>query len=314
MHGRLIEFLEGKQILCYRQFGFRKDFSTNHVILTLLESIQKALDDGQFACAIFIDLEKAFDTISHDILLEKLNQHGIRGIANDWFRSCLNDRTQFVSVNGFNSDYKTVKYGVPQGSVLGPLLFLIFINDLNIAIKNSETFHFADDTCLLNIKDSIKKINKVVNKDLKFLIQWLHANKISLNVAKTEVIIFRRKKKQLDFDLNLKICGKKLQASSYVKYLGIYLDQYLDWSPHANHLSDKLIKTNAMLCKLCHYVNEATIKSIYYVVFHSHLSYVCTAWGQNLNPKHRINLLQKKAMRITSFAHYDAHVLPIFVK
>ena len=314
MHGRLIEFLEGKQILCYRQFGFRKDFSTNHVILTLLESIQKALDDGQFACAIFIDLEKAFDTISHDILLEKLNQHGIRGIANDWFRSCLNDRTQFVSVNGFNSDYKTVKYGVPQGSVLGPLLFLIFINDLNIAIKNSETFHFADDTCLLNIKDSIKKINKVVNKDLKFLIQWLHANKISLNVAKTEVIIFRRKKKQLDFDLNLKVCGKKLQASSYVKYLGIYLDQYLDWSPHANHLSDKLIKTNAMLCKLCHYVNEATIKSIYYVVFHSHLSYVCTAWGQNLNPKHRINLLQKKAMRITSFAHYDAHVLPIFVK
>ena len=239
MHSRLIEFLEEKQILHYRQFGFRKDFSTNHAILTLLESIQKALDDGQFACGIFIDLEKAFDTVSHDILLEKLNHYGIRGIANDWFSSYLSDRTQFVSINGFNSDYKTVKYGVPQGSVLGPLLFLIFINDLNIAIKNSETFHFADDTCLLNIKDSIKKINKVVNKDLKFLIQWLHANKISLNVAKTEVIIFRRKKKQLDFDLNLKICGKKLQASSYVKYLGIYLDQYLDWSPHVNHLSHK---------------------------------------------------------------------------
>ena len=284
MHSRLIEFLEGKQILYYRQFGFRKDFSTNHAILTLLESIQKALDDGQFACGIFIDLEKAFDTVSHDILLEKLNHYGIRGIANDWFRSYLSDRTQFVSINGFNSDCKTVKYGVPQGSVLGPLLFLIFINDLNIAIKNSETFHFADDTCLLNIKDSIKKINKVVNKDLKFLIQWLHANKISLNVAKTEVIIFRRKKKQLDFDLNLKICGKKLQASSYVKYLGIYLDQYLDWSPHVNHLSHKLVKANAMLCKLRHYVNEATIKSIYYAIFHSHLSYVCTAWGQNLNP------------------------------
>ena len=208
MHSRLIEFLEEKQILHYRQFGFRKDFSTNHAILTLLESIQKALDDRQFTCSIFIDLEKAFDTVSHDILLEKLNHYDIRGIANDWFRSYLSDRTQFISINGFNSDYKTVKYGVPQGSVLGPLLFLIFINDLNIAIKNSETFHFADDTCLLNIKDSIKKINKVVNKDLKFLIQWLHANKISLNVAKTEVIIFRRKKKQLDFDLNLKICGK----------------------------------------------------------------------------------------------------------
>ena len=107
IHSRLIEFLEGKQILYYRQFGFRKDFSTNHAILTLLESIQKALDDGQFACGIFIDLEKAFDTVSHDILLEKLNHYGIRGIANDWFRSYLSDRTQFVSSNGFNSDYKT---------------------------------------------------------------------------------------------------------------------------------------------------------------------------------------------------------------
>ena len=145
IHGRLIEFLEGKQILYYRQFGFRKDFSTNHAILTLLESIQKALDDGQFACGIFIDLEKAFDTVGHDILLEKLNHYGIRGIANDWFRSYLSDRTQFVSINGFNSDYKAVKYGVPQDSILGFLFFFIIIKDLNIAIKNSDTFHFADD-------------------------------------------------------------------------------------------------------------------------------------------------------------------------
>ena len=104
MHSRLIAFLEGKQILYYRQFGLRKDFSTNHVILTLLESIQKALDDDQFPCEIFIDLEKAFDTVSHDILHEKLNYYGRRCIANDWFRSYLSDRTQFVSINGFNSD------------------------------------------------------------------------------------------------------------------------------------------------------------------------------------------------------------------
>ena len=155
MQSRLIEFLEEKQILYYRQLGFRKDFSTNYAILILLESLQKALDDRQIASRISIDLEKAFDTVSHDILLEKLNHYGIRGIANDWFRSYLSDRTQFVSINGFNSDYKTVKYGVPQGSVLGHLLFLIFINYLNIEIKNLETIH---DICLLNIKDSIKKI------------------------------------------------------------------------------------------------------------------------------------------------------------
>ena len=121
MHSRLAEFLEGKQILYYRQFGFRKDFSTNHVILTLLEILHKALDDRKFACGIFIDLEKAFDTVGHDILLEKLNHYGIRGIANDCldrFRSYLSERTQFVSINGFNSNYKTVKYGVHQSSVL----------------------------------------------------------------------------------------------------------------------------------------------------------------------------------------------------
>ena len=96
----------------------------------------------------FYRLRKSTDTVSHNMLLEKLDHYGIRGISNDWFRSYLSDRLQFVSINGFNSDYKTVKYGVSQDSVIGPLLFLIFINDLNIAIKNSETFHFADDTCL----------------------------------------------------------------------------------------------------------------------------------------------------------------------
>ena len=153
----------------------------------MLEIIQKALDDRQIACGIFIDLEKAFGIVSHDILLENLDYYG----SNGWFRSNLSDKSQFTSINGFNSDHKTIKYFVLQGLVLGPLLFLIFINDLNTAIKHSETFDFADNTCLLNIKNSLKQINKVANKDLKFLVQWLNVAKI----AKTEVVIFRRKKK-----------------------------------------------------------------------------------------------------------------------
>ena len=253
-------------------------------------------------------------TLSHDILLEKLDHYGIRGIANDWFSTYLSDGSQIVSVNGFNSDYKTIKYGVPQGLVLGPLLFLIFINDLNPAIKDSETFLFANDTSLLNIKDSVKQVNKVVNKDLEFLGQWLNANRISLNGVKTEIVIFRRKKKHLGCDVNLKLCGKKLKPSNYVRYLGIYLDEYLNWSPHINHLSQRLVKANTMLCKLRDFVNVATIKLIYYAIFQSHLSYVCTTWRQNLNSKHRINLLQKKAMRIISFASFDAHTLPIIAK
>ena len=129
----------------------------NHAILNLLEIIQKALGDGQIACGIFINLEKSFGTVSHDILLEKLDHYGNEGISNDWFRSYLNDRSQLFSINGFNFDYQTIKYGVPQSSVLDHLLFIIFINDLNTAIKHSETFHFGNDTCLLNIKDQSSK-------------------------------------------------------------------------------------------------------------------------------------------------------------
>ena len=114
MHSRLIEFLQERQILYYKQFGFGKDFSTNHAILNLLEIIQKALDDGQIACGIFIDLEKAFDTVSHDILLEILDHYGVRGISNDWFRSYLSGRSQFVSINGFDTDHKTIKCDVPR--------------------------------------------------------------------------------------------------------------------------------------------------------------------------------------------------------
>ena len=145
----------------------------------------------------FIDLKKVFETVSHDILFEKLDHYGIRGISNDWFRSYLSDRSQFVSIKGFNSDYKNIKHGVPQSSVLDPLLFLIFINDFNIAIKHSETLQFADDTCLFNIKDSVKQINKVVNKDLNVLVKWLNAKKTSFNVAKMLKLSLEERKSNL---------------------------------------------------------------------------------------------------------------------
>ena len=126
MYNRIIRFLEKNKIIYYKQFGFRKNFSTAHAIITLIENIQSALDNNKFACGIFIDLEKAFDTVDHNILLSKLNYYGIRGIANDWFKSYLSNRSQFVSINGFNSDHQNIECGVPQGSVLGPLAFLNF--------------------------------------------------------------------------------------------------------------------------------------------------------------------------------------------
>ena len=138
-----------------------------------------------FVCGVFVDLQKAFDTIYHNILLHKLSHHGIRDIANCSFSSYLSNREQFVTINGFDSEIQSFWYGVPQGSVLDALLFLIYINDLHNSIKFSQSFHFADDTCLLNIQNTISKINRSLNKVLKELSFWLNANTITLNVAQS---------------------------------------------------------------------------------------------------------------------------------
>ena len=146
--------------------------------------------------------------------LKNTQHYGIRGTFHHWFKSYLENRKQFVSISGTESELASVNYGVPQGSVLRPLLFLIYINDLHYAIKASCPLHFADDTCLLNIRSFIKHINRTLNKHLKQLSLWLNANKISLNVAKTEVILFKPKNQQLDTDLKLKLCRKRLYTTT----------------------------------------------------------------------------------------------------
>ena len=152
-----------------------------------------------------MDLQKAFDTVDHEILLSKLDYYGIRVISNIWFKSYLSNRKQFVSINGYGSGLAEIKCGVPQGSVLGHLLFLLHINDLNQAIKFCKVHHFADDTNLLYLGRSIKKLNKLVNYDLKNMLYWLNANKVSLNVKKTELVVFKSKRKQFDGEMKLEV-------------------------------------------------------------------------------------------------------------
>ena len=172
-------------------------------------------------------------TVNHSILVNKLSHYGIRGIANNWFKSYLNNRSQYVSIQGFDSDNIPISHGVPQGSVLGPLLFLIYINDLHKAIKHSSVYHFADDTNLLNINISPKRMQKQVNLDLKSLCKWLLANKISLNCSKTELIFFHKPGYPIhNFNFNIRINGHKLSPSNCIKYLGIYLDSTLSGNDH----------------------------------------------------------------------------------
>ncbi len=312
VYSRLYSFFNLHQCIFELQFGFRANHSTNHALFSLTEEIRKALDNSNFACGIFIDLQKAFDTVDHQILLSKLEHYGIRGIANGWFKSYLSNRQQFVSINGFDSKKQKMKLGVPQGSVLGPLLFLIYINDLHHALKFSTIHHFADDTNLLIADKTIKKIQKKINIDLKLLCKWLKANKISLNASKTELIIFRDPKKKINFDPKIMIDGKKLIPCKFVKYLGIIIDEHLNWHAHATALSSRLSRAIGMLSKIRHYVTFETLRMIYYGIFSSILMYNCQIWGQSSGIVNKLQILQNKALRVINFKPYRSSSTILF--
>ena len=182
MYNRLYTFLNNNNIINNLQFGLRQQYSTSHALINITENIRKALDDRNIGCGVFVDFQEAFDTADNQILLATLNHYEIRGVSNDWFKSYLSNCNQYVSINGFDSGLTSINCGVPQGSVLGPLLFLFYIKDLNQAIKFCKVHHFAHNTNLLYLSNSIKKLKKVVNTDLKHLVNWLNANKISLNI------------------------------------------------------------------------------------------------------------------------------------
>ena len=202
--------------------------------------------------------------------------------------------------------------GVPQGSVLVPLLFLLYINDLNLVIKHCKVHHSADNTNLLYTNNSIKKLNKFSNKDLKNLTNWLNANKTTLNFDKTEIILFKPTKKPLNCQLKLKLNGKRLYQTSSVKYLGIKIDQYLNWQDHISNIAIKLNKANAILYKVRQFVNQRTLISIYHAIFDSHFNYASIIWGQTKSSINGVFIIQKKALRTIQFKGKFDHTSFLF--
>ena len=180
MYNRLIDFIEKHHLLYQFQFGFRKNNFMALVIL--LEKITEALDNSEFAICIIIDLRKAFDTVEHNILLQKLYHYGIRGNALHWFNSYLSNRYQYVNYNNTSSDIKLITFGVPQGSILGPLLFLLYINDISSVSNILFSILFADDTTLFYSPKNLQELSDVIHNELSKIIEWLNANRLSLNI------------------------------------------------------------------------------------------------------------------------------------
>ena len=313
VHRQLYNFLDHENLLYDLQFGFRLKTSTNHALISIIDKIQTNQDNGLLSCGVFVDLQKAFDTVDHSILVTKLNHYGVRGPSLEWFKSYMSDRNQFVHVNNVSSTTKPVKHGVPQGSVLGPLLFIIFINDLHRAISNSTVHHFADDTNLLLSNKSLKKLTLNMNHDLTCLCEWLRSNKVALNVDKTEVIIFKKPYTKLNFKYKFKIDGHKVLPKSTIKYLGLEVDDHITWKPFINSLKNKLTRAVGVLSKLRHNVPLSFLKTVYHALFGSHINYGCQVWGLNSESHiQAIQKLQNRAIRNITFSDIRANASPIF--
>jgi len=277
MYQRLYSFLTQKHILYDYQFGFRNKHSTILALTEIVDNIREELDKGNSVLGIYLDLSKAFDTVNHDILLYKLSYYGIRGHAYQWLKDYLTERTQYIYVNRTVSDARQVSVGVPQGSVLGPLLFLIYINDLSCSMNNAKTRLFADDTNLFFSDKCISKLQDEANIALIRLHEWFVANKLTLNIDKTCYSIFTNKKSISNVKVLLN--NNEIARVVVTKYLGMYLDEKLSWSHHVEYICNKLVRLKGAFNYLADMLTEENIKQLYYAYVFPHVKYGIEIYG-----------------------------------
>ena len=235
---RMVDFCVSKKVLSEKQFGFRKKHSTQHALTHLTDFLLEKLDNSETSVAVFLDLSKAFETVNHRILMNKLYHYGIRGVAYDLIKSYLSNRKQCVKSGSHLSVFMDIECGVPQGSILGPLLFLLYVNDLPIAV-DLYSILFADDTCVLSSSKCDRTLILDLNEKLSRLNTWFTSNKLTVNYTKTNYIVFAGNKKS--FDGVIKMGTHTLQRVSSTKYLGIMFDEKLDWKSHVSYLCSKII-------------------------------------------------------------------------
>ena len=273
-----------------------------------------------FTLGIFIDLTKAFDTCSIDILLYKLSSYGFRGVSNEWFKSYLTGRKQFTSIRGVNSSMKDILCGVPQGSILGPLLFILLINDP----PNASSFFkllYADDTTLKMSGSNLVQLYNDANAELEKLADWFRANKLTLNISKTKYILFRDKKQIVNFeDLILKIDNEIIDRigegceEEYFKFVGIRLDEHLTWKYHTEYVRGKVASAVYALSKLRNLLPRHVKLTVYNSLFRSFMEFGISCWGRSSNNNiNRISILQKRAVRYIENLKYNAHTGAAFI-
>ena len=313
---QLYEFFVQQKLFYNAQYGFRTEHSTEYAALELVDRVMCEMDKNYTPINVYLDLSKAFDTLDHKILLDKLQYYGINGVAHRLLESYLSNRKQYVEINETKSESLTLTTGVPQGSILGPLLFIIYINDIAQASRLFDFIIYADDTTLsttleivLNESQNVD-VSIILNSELNAISDWLKLNKLSLNVKKSKYMIFHTTKRKKN-DLELIIDNTKIERVHEFNFLGLMLNENLNWKNHINKISNKVSSTIGILNKLKHFLPLKTKVLLYNSLILSHLNFGILAWGYECV---RIAKLQKKAVRIITLSKYNAHSEPILKK
>ena len=311
IYDKIFEFLVRCNIIFKSQFGFRKGHNTTHATLDFVKAIEEAIGEGDMAIGVFCDLSKAFDTLNHSVLISKLDHYGIRGKMKEWLQSYLSGREQYVEFKGVRSYKLPLPTGVPQGSVLGPLLFLLYINDLPAA-ANLKAVMFADDTNLLVRGKDTKTLSSSLNTELEGINDYFKANKLKLNTKKTKLVCFRKKNQKVNYDdLQIFLDGDKLTFDEDATFLGIKIDSSLTWDKHCTHVANTISRNNSFLNRVKNFVPAPSLKILYNSFILPHLQYGLAAWGGcKGESKKRIINVQKRAIRTISKSYRTAHTEP----
>uniref|UniRef100_A0A3B3IP09 Reverse transcriptase domain-containing protein n=1 Tax=Oryzias latipes TaxID=8090 RepID=A0A3B3IP09_ORYLA len=309
---KLDSFIEKNKLLSENQFGFRSNRSTDLAIMKIVEEISTAIDKKKYTIGVFMDLKKAFDTIDHSILISKLYAYGVRGIALNWITSYLKNRQQYVQFGGKKSDLMNIICGLPQGSIVGPKLFILYINDICDISKLLQFVLFADDTNFFCSGDNLKTLAKSIEMEMIKLKMWFDYNKLSLNLTKTKFMVFGNKNRT---EVTLSIDNIKIEQVSEFKFLGVMLDDKLTWKSHIFYVKNKVAKSLFVLNKSKYVLPCHIMHMLYCSLVLPYFTYCIEVWGNtyetNIMP---LILLQKRAIRIIHKANFRDHTNDLFIK
>ena len=300
IYNQMISFIEKHKIIYIYQYGFRRKHSTTLALIDVIDKIRYFLDKNEYVLEVFLDITKAFDSVNHDILCEKLDHYGFRGHAQEFLRSYLSDRRQFVTIQETESDIQQITYGVPQGSILGPLLFLIYINDIQNCVSCSDLRLFADDTAIFFHGSNPDQIIANTNNEMKNVIEWYQANKLKLSLGKSNFVLYHGFKKNPRRDISeIRIGNDSIPRSTCTKYIGLTIDEKLTWENHINEVCNSLLKYFGIFYNIRNSIPLAMARTIYYACIYSRIKYAIEIYGTASETRFgRLLTLQNKLMKL----------------